>query len=257
MTTHSFPDNFLPPERLIRSIIYKILTGTGVYLYEEADDLYQEIILDLLQRKSQLEQSFRGLSKHSTYLYTVICRKCLELKKKRIRENKSKIDIEPTDYLQNRELSKNPAGVPLTEENQVIVKEYCKRLAYILDTYGTKKPKLVFSMKSVFRIVVRIEELNCSLSKNKEQEQQLISTWIEKINDLEEISTDQEVYVLLTLIYNLLENKHNTNDAIRKWLEDRLDQIIVLLNRPPARSEFNRETLQYLTENCHSMQFLS
>jgi hypothetical protein len=112
-------------------------------------------------------------------------------------------------------------------------------------------------MKSVFRIVVRIEELNCSLSKNKEQEQQLISTWIEKINDLEEISTDQEVYVLLTLIYNLLENKHNTNDAIRKWLEDRLDQIIVLLNRPPARSEFNRETLQYLTENCHSMQFLS
>lgn len=255
MTITEFPDNFLPPEKLIRSIIYKVLIGTGVYLHEDADELYQELILDLLQRKDQLARSFRGLSKVNTYLYTVICRKCLEIKRKKIRDKSRFTDFEPTEIIRKTEIENNPAGVSFAEENKIILKDYCRRLTYILDTYGSKKAKLIFSMKSVFRILVLVEELK-TYSYN-DQENDLIIKWIEKINDLEEISTDQEVYILLTLVFNLLEKKKNSNDAIRKWLEDRLEQIIVLLNRPPARSRFNRETLQYLTENCYSMHFFS
>jgi hypothetical protein len=90
-----------------------------------------------------------------------------------------------------------------------------------------------------------------------ESEKESILSWIEQLNNLEKTRTDQEVYVQLTLIFNLLEHKKNTNDAIRKWIEDRLGQIISLLNNRSFSSSFNLESVQFLVEYCHARNFLA
>ena len=66
--------------------------------------------------------------------------------------------------------------------------------------------------------------------------------------------SDQEIYALLTIVFNLLEQKNNSNDAIRKWMDDRQDEIILLLNGNATDTCFNRESFQLLFEYCFRKQ---
>ena len=64
--------------------------------------------------------------------------------------------------------------------------------------------------------------------------------------------TKTERYKVLTELINGCEKKTNTNDAIRKWLADKISELIDLLNGDPPQNYFDKETFQYFVEAYYS-----
>ena len=61
-------------------------------------------------------------------------------------------------------------------------------------------------------------------------------------------STDKEIYISILPFFIDCENKKRNSDALRKWIDEKVVEIIELLNgRPPERA-YTRETLRILFE---------
>ncbi|MEI6683532.1 MAG: hypothetical protein WCO44_12925 [Bacteroidota bacterium] len=237
---------FLPYEQMIRSVIYKYLIETGYFPNEEADELYQEMALWMITRKDKILGSYKGLAKFSTYLYTIVYYKCLERMRTRVKER----EREPGNLRYgNEDLATWFGNIPTNEISpmtRLILNEYSTRLSDILKTYRKKQHKISFCLKSLFRLLVAVTDLH--YYKPDEMAVSEIKRWIARLNILTDHLHDQEILALLTSIFNLLEDKQNSKDAIRKWMDDRQDEIIVLLNGNPPSASFTRETLQLLFE---------
>ena len=63
------------------------------------------------------------------------------------------------------------------------------------------------------------------------------------------------MYKTLTFLIKHSENKSNTNDAVRKWLNDRISELISLLNGNPQQYYFDKETFQYFIEKYYSNKY--
>jgi len=62
------------------------------------------------------------------------------------------------------------------------------------------------------------------------------------------------MYKSLTRLINNCENKNNTDDAIRKWLADKICDLINLLNGDSQQAYFDKETFQYFVEKYYSIK---
>lgn len=237
---------FLPYEPMIRAIIGKYLVRSGYYKEEEAGDLYQEIAGWLIDKGDRVTGSHKGLSKFPTYLCTIVYYRCVELMRKRIRQRSNEaawIRLDTNDladrlgYIKSNEMS---------AETKMILAEYCKRLSDILQTYGKKRSRLVFSLRSLSGLPVSVSDLPINHLEKEDLEK--LNVYTAHLNHSEEARSDQVVYHWLTLIFNLLERKNNSADAIRKWIDDHRDEIARLLNGIPPDASFDRESAQILFE---------
>ena len=57
-----------------------------------------------------------------------------------------------------------------------------------------------------------------------------------------------EIFIVLARVANIAEHKDLKPDAVRMWLNKCIDTIIVRLNGPFNRTNYNKETLQILFE---------
>jgi len=233
---------------MIRTIINKYLIFSGYYSSDDIEDLFQEMSLDLIKRKEKIIGSYKGSAKFSTYLYTIVYYKCIEMMRNKIAQKTREpgfinFDSEKLSYWFG-----NIRSDELSSETRVIILEFCARLSDILETYNKKKHKITFCLKSLFRLLVLLADLQ--FYKPDKAATAKINDCAARLNSTESDLTDQEVYALLTIIFNLLERKENSNDAIRKWIDDRQDEIVSLLNGTGSKVCFNRETFQILFEYC-------
>jgi len=60
--------------------------------------------------------------------------------------------------------------------------------------------------------------------------------------------SSNEVYQIFTPILNKYENKNNTEDAMRRWTEIRIFELLKVLNASPNRSNYTKESLKILME---------
>ena len=70
-------------------------------------------------------------------------------------------------------------------------------------------------------------------------------------------NTDVEIFSALTEILNKHENKNNTPDAMRKWIKQKINELIDIMNGDPPDSNYNEETIQILFEKCFCQETLS
>ena len=236
-------DYFLPYSKMIQTIIWFQLIEKGYYCYEDQDELSQLIYLDLLEREENILSSFKNESKFSTFLNTVVTNICRDLRKKKIRDNshQSGTTREESNFIFN-----NIMSVDFTPDQQMVFEEYLQKLKIILSTYPKNRPKIFVCLKALYRLLILLSELpTCDLKANNHK---LIQDWLVSLNDFSIDMTDQEIYSVLTQIFNHIDGTNKTNDAIRKWIEDRIREIISLLNGNPPQASFDKETFKFLFE---------
>jgi hypothetical protein len=236
-------DYFLPYKKMIQNIIWFQLIEKGYYTYEEKDDLVQSVFLDLLEREEKIISSFKNESKFSTFLNAVVINICRDLRKKKIRDNSRKSN---TTGEENNFIFSNIRSTDFTPEQQMVIGEYLQKLKIILYTYPKNRRKIFVSLKAIYRLIILLSELpsmDLQATKNK-----IIQECLAALNNFSIEITDQEIYRLLTQIFNLIDGTNKTNDAIRKWLDDRIAEIISLLNGNPPEARFDKDTFRFLFE---------
>jgi hypothetical protein len=236
-------DYFLPYKKMIETIIWFQLIEKGYYYYDEKDELAQRIYLDLLEREQKILGSFKNEAKFSTYLNTVVMNICRDLRKKKVTENTRYADTtrEGKDIIFN-----SISSTDYSQDQLLVFEEYLKKLKIILSTYPKTRKKIFISLKALYRLIILISELTTAdliAGKHKIIQESLLV-----LNDFSTDLTDQEIYRLITQIFNLIDDTIKSNDAIRKWIEDRIKEIILLLNGNPPEASFDKETFKFLFE---------
>jgi hypothetical protein len=236
-------DYFLPYKKMIETIIWCQLIGKGYYNFEDKEELLQIVYLYLLEKEDKILRLFKHESKFSTYLNAVVTNICRDLKKKRIREKKRNSNTGDSD--------ENPAidniiSSDYSPEAKVIFEEYIKKLKLILSTYPKNSRKIIVCLKALYRLMILLSELPAGDLTSSSSE--LITDCITALNNFNSDLTDQAIYSLLTKVFNHLEGTNKSNDAIRKWMDDRIKEIILLLNGNPPEASFDKETFKFLFE---------
>ncbi|MCK9205446.1 MAG: hypothetical protein M0P58_13580 [Bacteroidales bacterium] len=242
----------LPYLLLIRKIIYNLLIKPGYFPPAMADDLFQQVQELLLLRQDKILGNFLHKAKFETYLAAIITNLCYELRNKEW-DRKLKIPvIHPFSW---NDPSSSPTGKlvdgALLPDDKLIIRETLLKLHLILQLFCKDRLKIIFCLKALYHLPVFFNNLD--VNGIMEDEKMQLSVHLANLNNRGDHITNREVYSDLTGIFKIVEKKDNSDDAIRKWIESRVREIIDLLNGNPAISSFEAETFQHLFElYCHN-----
>ena len=237
----------LPYRKIIQVVVWKQLVEPGYFPYQDKDELVQRVILILIEREEKILNAFLNKARFSTFLTTVVVNICRDIRKTVLRKRSKEFD--PASDLQEA-LYTNIEDSAILPDQQVDLDRFCKRLHIGLSMFERSKGKLIFCLKALSRIPMNPGDIAAMQGTMTSGE--LIVFALRNLNNREVQLTDQLIYDQLTLIFNLVENKRNTKDAIRKWIEDKVQKLIGLVNGDPPVAEFTRETIQYLFEYCNN-----
>ncbi|MEI6899798.1 MAG: hypothetical protein WCL00_07970 [Bacteroidota bacterium] len=237
----------LPYRKIIQVVVWQQLVEPGYFPYQDKEELVQSVILILIEREEKILDAFMNKARFSTYLTTVIVNICRDIRKTELRKRSKEYD--PASDLQEA-LFTNIEDSSILADQQVDLDRFCKRLRISLSLFEKSKGKLIFCLKAISRIPMNAEDITAIQGALTLTE--LIVPALLNLNNPEVHLTDQLIYDQLTLIFNLVEDKKNTKDAIRKWMEDKVQKLIEVVNGEPQVAAFDRETIQYLFEYCNN-----
>jgi len=222
-------------QETIEIIVNKYIRS-GLFSIHERDDIIQTINVQLLDTKIQkVQQHFDNSTKVVTYLSRVIQNLCLEIHRKNSR--RPTID-------ENQELDSLESETSDREYlSEMFIRSELHRLHATFLLYHTKQAKLELCLKLYYRLPLNRDDI---LTLGENVDAAVADAFVKELRDHYEDLDDKEVYEKVTPYFNVIENKQNTPDALRKWTNGKIKEIIHLLNAPPANAKYDKETLQIL-----------
>ncbi len=223
-------------QETVRIIVRKYISS-GLFKASEFEDVIQEVNVSLLAKLPAMQTQYNGLSLFRTYLSVIVRNICLK-EADRMKRN-PEVDIETIGEIPRHD----------RVEDRIAVEHEIGRFKTIVGLYQKQRPKLLLCLKMRYRIPLS--------EKN-------IAEWFPTMNHADAIELltrfggtydhvgDRDIYRALTSIVNRLEGKNNTPDAIRKWTDSKIQEILELLNGPPANSKHTPETLKILIDDFFS-----
>lgn len=215
-------------------VIVQVYMRSGYFRGEEKEEIVQQINEKLLERIEKIRQQYNGMAQLRTYFSAVIRNLCLEIIRKGRNRDVLRL-VEEYDH----NLSYSPDQL-----NRMIIDQELQRLDLILAMFHKLKSKLVISFKAMLRMPLHEDDL---LDYCKERDISEIEKEYE-ILMAGEAKNDKEVYRQLTVLFNYIECKNNSLDAVRKWVWIREEEVLKMLNGDPPRANHNHETLMILLE---------
>ena len=199
----------------------------------ERHEIKQLINEKLLHKVPQIQKQFQGKSLFRTYLSAVIRNICRDILRTRTK----------TQYVTYDDIS---IGSDDNIVNDLLIEEEVIRLQKILGLYHKQKTKLILCLKFIFRMPFDIQDFRAVFDNFEMKE---FDTFVKQVHPYKEC-TDMIIFVALTPIFNKHENKNNGPDAIRKWVKQKITELIDILNERPSSSRYTEETFQILFEKC-------
>jgi RNA polymerase sigma factor (sigma-70 family) len=230
---HTDPRGLLLRHQETIRIIVKIYIESGMFSAAEFEDLVQQVNVRLWEKMPVIQANFDGSCLFRTYLSQVIRNACLNLHDKKTRQ--------PQFYR-----LEGTAVAPSEEPNRKLLIEHdVGVLLAILDQFNTQRPKLVLCLKLYYRIPIgRQDILDWWPQCPEKQLQYLLDTFGSHFGDISE----GELYVRLHPIFAEMERKSFPVDSLRRWVDDKIGQIVRLLNGSPPVATYDRSTLGILLE---------
>lgn len=216
-------------------IILKKYIATGLFAPADFDDMLQTVSESLLAKLSTIQQQFNGSSLVKTYLSTIIRNICLVEHRKNARQH-------------NLQTIDDQVPAPPVDFSDTDLIEYeVKKFKAILTQHYRLKGKLVLCIKLVFRIPITQETIDDWYPNCEEDDRRLLldtfgSDYIRK--------PDYDVFRIITPIMNKQERRSNSEDAVRRWTQSKIEEIIEILNGHPPHSTYTKESLRLLAERA-------
>ena len=210
----------------------------GYFNGQEKSDIVQYINEELLNKLPYIKKQYNGKSLLKTYFIVIISNLCNNKYYRDRREvNTVRLDYIQADKFQGDELV---SGIVLENEFD--------RYEKILVQYYKSRQKLEVCLKAYFRIPLQLKEIEDFCPG---LEASFYSNFLHSIKSNPDLK-GKEIYTILTEMLNRKQEKSYTEDAIRKWLRKKIEEIICLMNGNPQRANYNEETIQILIEKYYA-----
>jgi len=241
-------DYFLSHLSLIGKIIHNFLMVKGIFYPDHEREIAQQINELLLVREKNIVGRYKGKAKFTTYLSVVVVHLCSELWNADYRHRQRFIPFSQFQKSKtNDDLPVHQSEILSDPSRHFVIRDTLRELEMILRTYPRDRKRMEFCFKAVFHLPLTLEDLSPSplpAEVRPEIEKQLAA-----LNNHQSKIAKKVVYQHLNAIFRLTRQTSTSDDAIRKWIEERMRQIIDLLNGEPSGHVFDHKTFQYLYEN--------
>jgi DNA-directed RNA polymerase specialized sigma24 family protein len=223
-------------QETIRIIVKKYIEA-GMFKAPEFEDIVQEINASILAKIPAMQRQYNGRSLFKTYFSVIVRNICLKA------HRRGQKDI---DFLQE-DLS--AYFVENSHEKRSVIEHEVSRFRTVLSLYDRQRPKLLLCLKLYFRIPMTPEDIRLWYPECSGEDQAiLMGHFGRKYDQLSDI----DIYKIVTPIMNRNEKRSNSVDAIRKWTDSKVREIIDLLNKRPKRTNHSVETLKILVDDFFS-----
>jgi len=197
----------------------------------EKEDVQMAIVEKFLIKRTRIFNSFQGKSKISTYCIAVLNRMCLEIIRKEIKH----WNLSEDKYKEIRE------DKGLDSIDNLIIIDEIRFLKNIIELFYDEKDKIVLFLAYYY-------QLNINKTIISEYDNNYINHNLLKLFEYPKNITKGLIFENLTKAANIVENRNNKNDATRIWLNKIINSIIIKLNSPFQRANYNKESLEVLFE---------
>jgi len=217
---------------IIRQIV-KNLAYQGFLPKRDINDLIQDVNRKLVERLPRIGEQYNNKSKFKTYFSVVIRNLCLE----EFRKVRLVAEPQPEIYEQTSTESAT---------DQLIIREEYGRLLRALRLFGRERNALWITLRSFSDLPVYADDLlGFEMAPGPDVRLQL-ATQLNSAN----YQSKREKMEALTELFNQLERKARTSDALRKWISSRLDELVILMNGKPPVSAYTIDILFILMEKA-------
>jgi hypothetical protein len=201
--------------------------------HREQEDVEMAIVEKFLRQKAKIDLSFKGNSKLSTFYIAVINKMCCEMIRKESRHW----------YSVNEEMNESSTNYcidsALNSDKKLAISYEIKRLSNVLLFFNGDRAKINVCLKIYFDIDLSEKELR-DYEPIKESD-------IHKVLTRPSDMSKAEKYELMANIINNAEGKNTKGDAVRMWLEQKIQIILTRLNSK-HESSHDKESLGILLE---------
>lgn len=215
-------------------IIVRTFVRTGMFHPSEIDDVIQQINQDLLEKFPRIRTQFNGTTLVRTYLSSIIRHTCLDLNRKK----------QAAPVMLSFEDIRAPA-VPGDYDRNIAVEQSIRMLHAVLAQFHTERPRLLLCLKTMYRIPLEHKDILAWWPDCQETD---VAALIEASRNVEKKLTDKQVFEILHPFMSRAESKDSSADSIRRWTDERITSIIILLNGSPPTAMHTKETLGTLLD---------
>ena len=218
-------------------IIVKKYIEQGMFRPSDFEDIVQEINAGLLRKIPSIQVHYSGISLFRTYFSVIVRNMCLQMRRTQRRELEAAEEKGDDTHGQNE------------IENMYLIEDLRRRFKEVLNLYGKHTGKLMLCLKIYHRVPIRSQDIMDWLPRLSVLDRDML---LDRFGGGYEEMSDSEVYGILCPIMNREENKSNSVDALRKWTDSKIGEIIDVLNGEPKRSSHTKETLKILVDDYFS-----
>jgi RNA polymerase sigma factor (sigma-70 family) len=221
---------------IIRMIV-KNLAFQGYLPKRDVNDLIQDVNRKLIERLPRISVLYNNKSKFKTFFSVVIRNLCLE------EFRKIRIVAEPQSEIYEQTATE-------TSSDQLIIRQEYERLHRALRLFGRERSAIWVVLRCFADIPVTADELlGFELDPGDESRIQFAA----QINSTFQLQKREKMEVLST-VFNQLDHKPRTADALRKWASSRMEELVVLMNGKPQKSAYTIEILYILLEKTEYVE---
>ena len=207
--------------------------GKGIIPHREQEDAEMAIMEKFINQKEKIDMSFKGNSKLSTFYIAVINKMCCELVRKESRQWYSISD----DIVDRCE--KFSVNSSIESDKKLAITMEIKRLTDVMFFFNGDRTKVNLCLKIYFDIDMTEKEIR--------EYKHILDSDVKVVLNRPKDMSKAEKYDLMAIIINNAEGKNIKGDAIRMWLEKKIQIILSRLNSK-HESNHDKESLGILLE---------
>ena len=217
--------------KLAEKVVKRYIIMGSIPLYEH-EDFTMSIVEKFLQKKKKIEANYLGKANKQTYIIAILNRMCCELIRKEIKH-----------WGNLPELQANNEKLSIEQTTQhIFIRDELQLLARTLILFGQEQYKIKVFLAFFFRLPVNSDDLKQYALKYND--------YVNEIFKSNKTKPKAELYTIMALVIEIVEQKSIKPDAVRMWLMKRLNQIIVRLNGSETSkiARYDKESVENLFE---------
>ena len=198
---------------------------------KEQEDIQMGIVEKFLQKHDHIQKAFSGKAKASTYCVAILNKMCCEFIRKEVKQWKQ----QPTEQIEQGQTSHR------NSLEQLVINDEIRLLNKIISLFNDERYKVRLFMAYFYQLIIAELDIECYDRNYKKNNLNQLFRQID-------LKNKGEIYENLAIAVQKSENKKVKSDAVRMWLNKTIDKIIVRLNGPFNRANYDKESTQILFE---------